>query len=77
MPIAPFPKTPSIGTKGIKMEYETIEMDSDKPIPPVTPEMEAAGTKELWASGITDGRVEADKLVVADIFRAMYRLLPR
>lgn len=37
----------------------------------ITPEMVEAGYDVLLASGITDAEVEADKLILADIFRAM------
>lgn len=37
----------------------------------VTSVMMDAGVKVLWAAGITDDQVESDRLVVADIFRAM------
>lgn len=39
----------------------------------VTEAMMDAGAKAIWVSGITDGQVGADRLVAADIFRAMYR----
>lgn len=37
----------------------------------VTEEMMEAGWKVLLESGITDAQVEADKLVLAEIYRAM------
>ena len=43
----------------------------DRPEIEVTPEMIEAGFKVLSASGIADDYLEADKLWVADIFRAM------
>lgn len=40
----------------------------------VTPEMIEAGTAILWDSGLTEDHLEADKLVVCEIYRAMHRL---
>jgi hypothetical protein len=40
----------------------------------VTPEMEEAGFRVLSASGIADDYLEADKLLVAEIYRAMHSL---
>jgi hypothetical protein len=37
----------------------------------ITPEMIEAGFRVLAASGITDDPLEADRLLVAEIFRAM------
>ena len=37
----------------------------------ITPKMIEAGYRVLVASGITDAQIEADKLVVAEIFQAM------
>jgi hypothetical protein len=42
----------------------------------ITPEMIEAGFAVLKASGLTDDPLEADKLVVADIFRAMALISP-
>lgn len=38
----------------------------------VTPEMEEAGFRVFSESGIGDGCLEADKLVLAEIYRAMF-----
>lgn len=40
----------------------------------ITPEMIEAGFKVLSASGLADDYLEADKQLVADIFRAMFDL---
>ncbi len=37
----------------------------------VTDQMMDAGAAVLWASGLVEGQCQADRLVVADIFRAM------
>ena len=42
----------------------------------VTSEMLEVGVQMLWASGIVDGQVDADKLVLAEIFQAMRALDP-
>ena len=44
--------------------------------PEITPEMIEAGYQVLLASGLTDDPLEADKLTVAEIFRAMLSLYP-
>lgn len=45
------------------------------PLIEVTPEMIEAGFRILSASGIADEYLEADKLVVGEIFRAMFGAL--
>ena len=47
------------------------ETDEDG-APQITEAMMDAGARVLWASGITDGQVSADRLTVAEIFRAMW-----
>ena len=42
----------------------------------ITPEMIEAGFKALRASAISDDLLEADKLTVAEIYRAMAPLSP-
>ena len=42
--------------------------------PEITPEMVEAGFQVLCSSGIADECLEADKLLVAEIYRAMFRL---
>ncbi len=39
----------------------------------VTPEMVEAGVTVLWASCAIEHPLQADRLVVEDIYRAMYR----
>ena len=53
------------------MEPETVTLSPDEP----TPEMIEAGYRVLVASGITDDPLEADKLTVAEIYRAMRSLV--
>ncbi len=48
--------------------YTAADQEADTQ---VTDAMANAGVAVLWSSGIVDGRVEADKLVVAEIFRVM------
>ena len=43
----------------------------------VTPEMLDEGARILWASGLVDGRSGADKLLLAEIYRAMLSLAPQ
>ena len=43
----------------------------------ITPEMIEAGYQVLPASGLTDDPLEADRLVIAEIFRAMFSLYRR
>ena len=38
----------------------------------ITPEMVEAGVRILWGSGTVDERLEADRLLVRDIFAAMF-----
>ena len=42
----------------------------------VTEEMMEAGCKVLWEAAVTEYPAESNKLVVAEIFRAMHSLLP-
>lgn len=42
----------------------------------VTPEMVEAGISVLWASGAVEGELGSDKLLVAEIYRAMASLGP-
>ena len=42
----------------------------------ITPEMVEAGYRVLLASGITDDPLEADRLLVEEIYRAMFLLRP-
>ena len=42
----------------------------------VTPEMEDAGFRVLEASGIADEYLEADKLLLVEIYRAMFASAP-
>lgn len=42
----------------------------------VTPEMEEAGFRVLEASGIADVYLEGDKLLLAQIYRAMLAVAP-
>ena len=39
----------------------------------ITAPMIDAGVRVLWRSGLVDGQVEADKVTVAEIYRAMCR----
>ena len=48
-----------------KNDVKAIEVE-------VTPEMEEAGFRVLSASGIADGYSGADRLLVAEIYRAMF-----
>jgi hypothetical protein len=43
----------------------------------ITPEMIEAGFRVLQKSGIADVYLKADKLLVAEIFEAMFALLPQ
>jgi hypothetical protein len=43
----------------------------------VTPAMVEAGYRVLQAAGLTDDLLEADRLVVVEIFQAMVSLGPR
>ena len=52
------------------MEKDKIQ-GRDKPEIEVTPAMVEAGFEVLKASGIVDEYLEADKLLVVEIFRAM------
>ena len=49
----------------------------NNPTVEVTPEMEEAGFRVLSESGIADGYSGADRLLVAEIFRAMLALAPQ
>ena len=49
--------------------YEPDELD-------ISPEMIDAGLAVLYRSGVVDGQVEADMLVVAEVFRAMIQHRP-
>ena len=42
----------------------------------ITPEMVRAGCRILWDSGVTEYRMEADELIVSEIFVAMPRPRP-
>ena len=42
----------------------------------VTPQMVEAGYRALAAAGLTDEPLEADRLVVVEIYRAMAALAP-
>ena len=42
----------------------------------VTPAMAQAGWDVLAASGVADDLLEADKLTLAEVYRAMFRLAP-
>ena len=42
----------------------------------VTPEMMEAGYRVLMAAGLGDALLEADKLTVAEIYRAMVAVAP-
>ena len=48
----------------------------DDPKVVVTPEMEEAGFEILCDSGISDGYQQADKLLLAEIYRAMFDVSP-
>ena len=61
------------------LTYHAPDVDSaarDRPADEieVTPEMEEAGFAVLCSSGIADEYLEADKVVIAEIYRAMVRL---
>lgn len=49
----------------------------DRPAREITPQMEDAGFAVLCRSGIADDYMEADKLLVVEIFEAMMRAAPR
>ncbi len=41
--------------------------------PKVSAQMVAAGVRVLWSSGVVEGQLDSDELLVADIYRAMFR----
>lgn len=53
--------------------HESTERGSSEAQIEVTPQMMAAGFRVLATSGIADDYLEGDKLLLADIYRAMHR----
>lgn len=45
----------------------------DAELPKVSAQMVAAGVRVLWSSGVVEGQLDSDELLVADIYRAMAR----